>query len=166
MSEPFLGQISIFGFAFAPSGWAQCVGQLLPINQYPALFALLGTTYGGNGSTTFALPDLRSRIPMHAGGNYSQGQIGGTESVALTVAQIPAHTHQANCNSAPNALSPLGNFWAADTAGDSPYASAPNSQLAPAAIGSQGIGQGHTNMAPYTDLNFCIAMQGIFPSRN
>lgn len=170
MSEPFLGQVSIFSFNFAPTGWAQCNGQLLPIAQDTALFSLLGTTYGGNGVNNFALPDLRGRLPMHLGGGFVQGQAGGTESVTLSISEIPAHTHQANCNSAPTiltgALSPSGNYWAADTEGDSPYAATPNSQLGPAAIGSRGSSQPHDNLAPYTVLNFCMALAGIFPSRN
>jgi microcystin-dependent protein len=166
MSEPFIGQVSIFSFAFAPTGWAQCNGQLLPINQYQALFSLLGTQYGGNGQNNFALPDLRSRLPMHLGSGYVQGQQGGTESVALTVSEIPTHTHQAKCNTAPTALSPAGNYWAADTVGDKPFAASSNSQLAAAAVGNQGQSQAHDNMGPSLVLNFCISLLGIFPSRN
>jgi microcystin-dependent protein len=166
MSEPFLGQIGLFGFAFAPRNWAQCNGQLMAISQNQALFALLGTYYGGNGQTTFGLPDLRGKAPVHAGNGYAQGQQGGTETVALSVAQLPSHTHQAQCSTTPTALSPAGNYWAADTVGDKPFAATPNSQTKAAAIGNQGQGQAHDNMAPYAVINFCIALAGIFPSRN
>lgn len=166
MSEPFIGQISVFGFGFAPRGWAQCNGQLLPISQNQALFALLGTTYGGNGTTTFALPDLRGRVAMHVSPHHSQGQVGGEEAHTLTIAETPSHTHSAPCNNSPaTALDPTGAVWAADPSGHAPYAVAANSQCSPQAIGTSG-GQPHDNMAPTLTLNFCIALTGIFPSRN
>jgi microcystin-dependent protein len=169
MSEPFLGQIGIFGFNFAPIHWAQCNGQVLSIQQNQALFALIGTYYGGNGTTNFALPDLRGRVPLHFGAGFVQGQVGGTEAEVLSAAQMPAHTHTPNCNSAPGAaLAPAGNYWAADPHGHLPYAATATSgkQLAAAAIGSQGQGQSHSNLAPFLVVNFCISLAGIFPSRS
>ena len=167
MSEPFLGQISVFGFNFAPRGWATCDGQLMPINQNQALFSLLGTTYGGDGVSTFALPDLRGRAGMHASPSHTLGQISGTESVALTTQQIPAHTHVANCSDAAGAApSPTGNVWARDSLGNSEYSPTGGVALASDAISPAGGGAPHDNMAPFQVLNFCIALQGVFPSRN
>jgi microcystin-dependent protein len=167
MSEPFLGQISIFAFGFAPKGWAQCNGQVMPIAQNQALFALLGTTYGGNGQNTFALPDLRGRVGMHAGRNHPQGQSGGEEAHTLSIAETPSHTHAALCSSSPaTTADPSGAFWAAKSGGLSPYASTSNSQCSPQAIAASAGGQPHNNMAPTLTLSFCIALTGIFPSRN
>lgn len=166
MSEPYLGQISIFAFGFAPKNWAQCNGQLLPIMQNQALFALLGTTYGGNGTSTFALPDLRGRVGMHAGPVHKQGQSGGEEAHTLSVAETPAHTHTALCNTAAaSTANPTGATWAANGGGHLPYAATANAQCSPQAIAVTG-GQPHDNMAPTLTLNFCIALQGIFPPRN
>lgn len=166
MSEPFLGQISIFAFGFAPKGWAQCNGQVMPIAQNQALFALLGTTYGGNGTTTFALPDLRGRVGMHAGPNHPQGQSGGEEAHTLSIAETPSHTHTVPCSTSPaTTADPAGASWATNSAGHSPYASTANSQCSPQAIAVTG-GQPHDNMAPTLTLSFCIALTGIFPSRN
>jgi len=167
MSEPFLGQISVFAFPFAPRGWAQCNGQLLPIAQNQALFALLGTTYGGNGTTTFALPDLRGRAAMHASTTHPQGQSAGEEAHTLITAEIPSHSHGAVCNSTgSDQVSPAGNVWGTDTAGYAPYASSADSTCSTSAIANGGGGQPHDNMAPSLTVNFCIALQGIFPSRN
>jgi microcystin-dependent protein len=166
MSEPFLGQISIFAFSFAPRGWAQCNGQVLPIAQNQALFALLGVTYGGNGTTTFALPNLQGRVAMHVGGIRTQGQMAGEETHTLNVNEIAPHTHLALANNNPaSALSPAGGFWAKNPQGYATYAPTANSQCSPAAIAPAG-GQPHDNMAPTLTVNFCIALQGIFPSRN
>ncbi len=167
MSEPFLGEIRPFSFGFAPRGWATCDGQLLPINQNQALFALLGTMYGGNGQTTFALPDLRGRAGMHVAPSHTQGQPGGAEAVTLTAAQIPWHTHSANAsNVMANQTSPTGTFWAQDANGNVVFNSTGNAPMADGAIGAAGGNQAHTNMQPFMVVNYCIALQGIFPSRN
>jgi len=158
----------MFGFNFAPRGWARCDGQLLPIAQNTALFSLLGTTYGGDGRTTFALPDLRGRVPIHPGNGpglspYQQGQRGGTENVTLIAQQIPAHSHSQPCSSDdPNAGSPVDNVPAA--VANPIYATAANAAMA--ATGPVGGSQPHTNIQPYLAVYFCIALQGIFPSRN
>ena len=167
MSEPFLSQISIFSFAFAPRGWALANGQLLPINQNQALFSLLGTTYGGDGRTTFQLPNLQGRVAMHMGSGFSLGQVGGTESVTLITSELPSHTHAANSNkNAGGAASPSGAVWAADGNGNLPYSSVGGSSMASGAVGFTGGSQPHNNLAPYETLSFCIALQGIFPSQN
>lgn len=175
MSEPFLGQIQAFGFNFTPRGWAACSGQLLPISQNQALFSLLGTTYGGDGQTTFALPDLRGRAPLHfgTGGGLTPrtlGEQGGTESVTLTTTQIPSHAHdggsmQASANPA-NTGDPTGHAL-----GLAPVYSTdpPSVALAAGTVGATqnaGGSQPHANMQPYLVLNWCIALQGIFPSPN
>lgn len=165
MAEVFIGQVSLFSFGIVPKGWAQCNGQVLPIAQNQALFALLGTTYGGNGSTTFGLPDLRGRTPLHRSNDFVQGQRGGEESHVLTVAELAAHTHPVNANSAaPNTGAPLNNTWSAQSA--NAYGTTPSNQMNPATIQSSGGGQAHPNLQPYLVLNFCIALTGIFPSRN
>lgn len=165
MSEPFLSEIKIVSFNFPPKGWAQCNGQLLPINQNQALFSLLGTTYGGNGQTTFALPDLRSRIPIHFGAGHTLGEAAGSESVTLTLSQMPAHNHPVSASNAdPTQGLPTGNMWAN---GSGAYSSgSPNSAMNPASISNVGGNQAHTNVQPYLVLNFIIALQGIFPSQN
>jgi len=166
MAEPFLSEIRIFSFNFAPRGWAQCNGQLLPINQNQALFALLGTTYGGNGTTNFALPEMRGRVPMHVGGGLVLGQRGGEETHTLSVNETPSHTHQAKASAnAPTVAPPTGNFWASNT-GFTPYGSAADTTMATAAVGNTGGSQAHENRSPYLTLNCCIALQGIFPSPN
>jgi microcystin-dependent protein len=166
MSEPFLAEIRIFGFNFAPRGWAMCDGQILPINQYQSLYSLLGTTYGGDGRTTFGLPDLRSRVPLHEGSGYDLGAKSGAENVALSAAQIPGHTHQLNATrNPPDAISPNGKVFAAT--GDDRYA--PATELVntgSSAVADNAGGQAHDNMQPSLVLNFCIALQGLFPSRN
>ncbi len=171
--EPFLGQITLVAFTFAPVGWAFCNGQLLPIDQNPALFQLIGTIYGGDGQTTFALPDLRSRIPLHQGqghgtSNYTIGQLGGSESVTLTSDQVPSHTHQAQCfTGGSNSGSPVNALWA-QASNDQPYKSATTgaASMAPGAIGPAGGNQPHANLMAYQALNYIIALQGIFPSQN
>jgi microcystin-dependent protein len=173
MSTPFIGEIILVSFDFAPQGFAFCDGRLLPINQNQALFSLLGTTFGGDGMTTFALPDLRSRAPISSGqgpglGNYTLGQQVGVENVTLTVAQLADHIHFAGASSASgNAASPAGDIWSRSHARDGIYTTrGPNAALAPAAIGNTGGGQAHENRPPYLALHFCIALQGIFPSQN
>jgi microcystin-dependent protein len=173
MSEPFLGMIAVFGFNFAPRGWAMCNGQILPIAQNTALFSLLGTTYGGNGQTTFALPNLQSRWPLHFGQGpglsaYDLGQVAGSESETITINNMPAHGHpfQLLANEAdPNSKVPLNGFFANqgsnfyNTAQDGTKMGLQNTGLAG---GSQPLG----TLPPYLALNFCIALEGIFPSRN
>ena len=167
MSEPFLAEIKIFSFNYAPSGWALCNGQLLPINQNQALFALLGTTYGGNGQTTFALPNFRGRAPVHFAGEVTLGQSGGAESHTLTQNEMPAHAHPINASAAsPNVTTPS-NAYLSTFASDSAY-SAPNSANSSMSGTTTATGgtQPHNNMQPYLVLNFCIALQGIFTSQN
>lgn len=165
MAEPFVSQINLFSFNFAPRGWAQCAGQLLPINQNQALFSLLGTTYGGNGTTNFALPDLRGRVPVGFGNGVTLGERAGAETVTLTSAQMPTHNHAVSASSAAPAVgSPTGNTWA--TGGSAAYASTTNTAMSPLALTNAGGNQPHENRAPSLTLNFCIALQGIFPSRN
>jgi microcystin-dependent protein len=165
MSQPFIGQISFFSFNFAPRSWATCDGQLLAIAQNQALFALLGTTYGGNGTTTFALPNLQGRVPLHVGPGFTQGQAGGEENHTLTLPEIPSHGHGAPAAATTATTgSPAGAVWA--NSGHVDFASVSNSAMAAAAIGATGGGQPHPNMSPFLVINICIALAGIFPSRN
>lgn len=167
MAEPFLSEIRIFSFNFPPKFWAECNGQLLPINQNQALFSLLGTTYGGNGVTTFALPDLRGRVPIHEdGSNFTLGQRAGEEAHILTTQEMPAHTHQARASAnGPTISSPSPNFWATNT-GFTPYGTTADVTMSADNITNVGGSQAHNNMSPFLTLNMCIALQGIFPSRN
>lgn len=165
MSTPFLGEIKIVSFAFAPKGWALCNGQLLPINQNQALFSLLGTMYGGDGRTTFALPNLQGRVPFHFGNGFTLGQSGGEQAHTLSIPELPAHTHSPVGSSAgPSAASPAGNVWASQAGGG--YAGSSDTAMNPGSITNTGGSQPHDNMSPYLVLNFCIALQGIFPSQN
>lgn len=166
MAEPFLSEIKIVGFNFAPPGWAMCDGQILPINQNQSLYSLLGTMYGGDGRTTFALPDLRGRAPVHAGSTLgSQGARSGVETVALTSAQVPAHTHSVKASSdAATSNNPTGRVLAQVQGGDTYAALSSPVDMATAAVASAGAGQGHDNMQPYFVVNFLIALAGIFPS--
>lgn len=164
MATGFIGEIRIYAFNFPPRFWAQCDGQSLAIAQNQALFSILGTTYGGNGTTTFNLPDMRGRTPFHTGTNFSLGQPGGQENVTLLTTQMPAHNHLMNGNSnAPTAGTPAGNFVAQNAGA---YSSTANSTMNAADIGIAGGSQPHPNMSPYTVLNICICLSGIFPSRN
>jgi microcystin-dependent protein len=175
MSEPFLGQICSFGFNFAPRGWSQCNGQLMSISQNTALFSLLGTTYGGDGVTTFALPNLQGRVPLHQGQgpgltNRVIGEQSGSETVTLNSTQMPQHNHIVSANSTdsnPNAAkSPAGNFPGYNDAGPL-WATTSNSvTMNPQMVNLAGGNQPHENMQPYLVINFCIALEGIFPSRN
>jgi microcystin-dependent protein len=165
MSTPFVGEIQLFSFPQAPKGWAHCNGQLLPINQNQALFALLGTMYGGNGQTNFALPDLRGRCAMHVGQGHTQGESGGEEAHTLTVSELPMHVHFHTASTldgdqptAAGAL--LGAFNNGYTA---PATLTP---IAPATVSKVGGSQAHENMSPYIVMNFCIALQGLFPTPN
>ena len=166
MSDPYLSELKIFSCNFAPRGWAMCNGQFLQINQNQALFSLLGTTYGGNGQTTFALPDLRGRVPMHTGDGLTLGQRSGEESHTLIVSEMPVHTHQANGSAnGPTVTSPNSNFWASNT-GFTPYGTTPGISMSSEAVSNVGGNEPHNNMSPFLTLTFGIALQGIFPSRN
>ncbi|MEO8507625.1 MAG: tail fiber protein [Betaproteobacteria bacterium] len=174
MAEPFLGQVIIGGFNFAPRGYATCDGQLLSISQNTALFSLLGTTFGGNGQTTFALPDLRGRAPLHMGqgpglSDRTLGEVAGEETHQLINTEMPAHNHLLSTSNAGGALgTPSGNFLAASSSNQTAIyrPTADGSALNPQAIGGAGGSQPHNNMQPYLVMNFSIALQGIFPSRN
>lgn len=165
MAEPFLSEIRIFSFQFAPKGWALCNGQLLPINQNQALFSLLGTTFGGDGRVNFALPDLRGRTPIHEGSSHTLGERGGEQAHTLTISELPTHAHVLqgkNANAATN--SPSGAVLANTVA---VYHSASSLvSLNPGSVANVGGSQAHLNMQPFLTLNFCIALQGIFPSPN
>lgn len=166
MAEPFLSEIRIMSFSFPPRGWAQCNGQLMPINQNQALFSLLGTTFGGDGRVNFALPDLRGRTPIHAGGGRTLGERGGEQAHTLNVNELPSHVHQMQATSKPGDAAPnmpVGNLLAQSRL---PLYGQPNNlaALAPGTVPNAGGSQAHTNMQPYLTLSFCIALQGIFPS--
>jgi microcystin-dependent protein len=167
MAEPFLSEIRIMSFVFAPKGWALCDGQLLPINQNQALFSLLGTTFGGDGRVNFALPDLRGRVPIHVGSGHTLGERGGEQAHTLSIAELPAHVHL---------VSASGNNATTDTPDTSVVLGkasldvfrAPTSLVAmePGIVGNVGGSQAHLNLQPFLTLSFCIALQGIFPSPN
>lgn len=170
--DQYLGEIRMFAGAFAPNGWLKCEGQTLPISQNPALFSLLGTTYGGNGITTFNLPDLRGRVPMHSGQGpglsvRTLGQMGGSESVTLTVNNLPAHSHSLNANTAAGTTGvPTGALLGNSGALDKEYVSgAPNTQLSTSSVGATGSNVPVSVMQPYTTVTFIIATQGIYPSQ-
>lgn len=173
MSEPFIGQIKNFAGNFAPRGWAFCEGQLLSVNQNQALFTILGTTYGGDGRTSFALPDLRGRVALHAGSGpgltpRNLGARGGTQENVLSVAELPSHSHQMQASSAAASdKSPAGNLLAVSRRGDLyGNAAGPTTALANAAVASSGAGQSHANEMPFQCINYIIALEGIFPSRS
>ncbi|MCL4262373.1 MAG: tail fiber protein [Anaerolineae bacterium] len=167
MSEPFLSEIRMMSFVFAPQGWALCNGQLLPINQNQALFSLLGTTFGGDGRVNFALPDLRGRVPIHVGSGHTLGERGGEQAHTLSIAELPTHTHALNATSNNGSqLIPAGNLLAASP---NQLYRAPDGNLqamSPTAVANVGGSQAHLNMQPFLTINFCIALQGIFPSPN
>src|SRR4051812_39184957 len=171
MSEPFLSEIKVLSFNFPPKGWALCNGQILPINQNQALFALLGTTYGGNGQTNFALPNLRGRVPNSFGQGLSLGQAAGEEAHTVTQSEMPAHIHPVFATNEPHVTSPE-NYQPLPThallgVANGMYGNPTNqTTLLPATISSVGGSQAHNNMSPYLVLNFIIALQGIFPSQN
>ncbi len=169
MGQPFIGEIRMFAGNFAPMGWALCQGQLLQVSQNDGLFGLIGTTYGGDGQETFALPDLRGRVPVHAGAGPSGitrtlGESGGTETVALTMAQLPSHTHQAMAvNSQGNTASPGGAIWAMQPNTDIYSNLPPTNAMNPGAMAIAGGGQPHDNMLPFLAINFIISLFGLFP---
>jgi microcystin-dependent protein len=166
MAEPFLSEIRLMSFVFAPRGWALCNGQLLPINQNQALFSLLGTTYGGDGRVNFALPDLRGRTPIHVGSGHTLGERGGEQAHTLSIAEIPTHTHAAAASSLATGgnANPTGRFLGS---GNNVYHSpASLTSMTPGTVANTGGSQAHLNMQPFLTLSFCIALQGIFPSQN
>lgn len=165
MAEPFLAEIRIMSFGFAPQGWAMCNGQFLPINQNQALFSLLGTTYGGNGQTTFALPDLRARTPMYTGNGHILGEKGGEQAHTLTLSEMPLHAHFAQASTANGSLNtPNGNYLGSANNLYTPAAAL--TTINPGTVTNVGGSQAHQNMQPFLVLTFCIALIGIFPSRN
>ncbi len=169
MSEPFLSEIKIVSFNFPPKGWAFCNGQFLPINQNQALFALLGTTYGGNGQTTFALPDLRGRLPIHMGNGHTLGEAAGSSAVTVNIQQLPQHIHLLQASSAvASSDTPDSTMLLGSTAPNDLYTGPQGGLVATnaATVTSVGGSQPHNNMMPYLVLNFIIALQGIFPSKN
>jgi microcystin-dependent protein len=169
MGSPFVGEIRLAGFNFAPEGWAFCAGQLMSIAENPALFQLLGTTYGGDGQTTFGLPDLRGRVPIHLGSGFVQGQLAGTESVTLTSQQIPVHVHSSTaCSSkAGTSGTPTANsIWAVSAKGQLYNNLAPSVNMAANALGPTGSNQPHENRQPSLAINYIISLFGIFPSQN
>jgi microcystin-dependent protein len=166
MSVPYLGEIKVVSFNFAPKGWALCNGQLMPINQNQALFSILGTTYGGDGRQTFALPNLQGRAAVHVGAGVNLGQLAGEASHTLTVSELPAHVHSAlGTDQAPNQGSPVNNAWAKNT-GVNTYGTQPNSAMNSTAVAPAGGSQPHENRQPFLILTFIIALQGIYPSQN
>jgi microcystin-dependent protein len=164
MSDPFIGEIKVISFNFPPKGWAFCNGQLLQINQNQALFSILGTTYGGDGRTTFALPNFQARMPIHQGNGFTLGEKGGEVAHTLTINEMPAHNHPAMAAATTTGPSPANSVWAPP--GQVAYAASPNGTMAAAAISNTGGSQPHNNEAPYLVLNFIIALVGIFPSQN
>jgi microcystin-dependent protein len=164
MAEPFLSEIRIMSFNFAPKGWAQCNGQLLPINQNQALFSLLGTTYGGDGRVNFGLPNLQGNVPIHMGSGFTLGQKGGEQAHTISIAELPTHVHVANATNANGTAAVPGG--AVLGAVNNAYSQPTNlTSINPATISNAGGSQAHLNMQPFLTLTFCIALQGIFPSQ-
>lgn len=164
MAEPFLSEIRIMSFVFAPKGWALCNGQLLPINQNQALFSLLGTTFGGDGRVNFALPDLRGRTPIHVGGSHTLGERGGEQAHTLSIAELPTHLHVAQASSAAGTTQDATDNVLATVASRIYTDPSALTTLTPQTITNTGGSQAHLNMQPFLTLSFCIALQGIFPS--
>ena len=170
--QPYIGDIYIFAGNFAPRGWALCNGQLLAIAQNQALFSILGTTYGGNGQTTFALPDLRGRVPVHFGqgqglSNRVEGERSGVEAVMLTQAEVPQHPHLVSGTDATGThTGPANAVWATSARSDAQYSAQGTTSMSPAAMGTAGNSAPHNNMQPFLTLNFIIALEGVYPSRN
>ncbi|MDT4952498.1 MAG: hypothetical protein QOJ02_636 [Acidobacteriota bacterium] len=166
MAQPYVGEIRMFGGSFAPAGWMFCSGQLLPISENETLFNLIGTTYGGDGQSTFALPDLQSRVPIHFGGGFILAETGGAESVTLTTQQIPTHSHPFVATQGPgNQTSPEGSLVSNSPSVQIYIADAPDSTMNPAASGPDGGSQPHDNLQPYLAISFIISLFGIFPSQ-
>lgn len=169
MSEPFLAEVRIVGFNFAPRGWAFCDGQILPINQNQSLYSLLGTTYGGDGRTSFALPDMRGRVPIHVGASngtfHREGQKSGEETHTLAANEMPQHNHANTASSEPANQNLFADYYFAQS-GSVYHAAANLVSLNGSSVTNVGGGQAHNNMQPYLAVNFCIALQGLFPSRN
>ncbi len=165
MAQPYVGEVRMFAGNFAPAGWMFCEGQLLPISEYETLFNLIGTTYGGDGQSTFALPDLRGRLPVHFGNGFTLAETGGVEEVTLTVNQIPAHSHPwlATSKAAANST-PLNNIYASTVGYDLYFAGGGDTNMNPNAVTFTGGSQPHTNFAPYLCVDFIISLFGIFPS--
>jgi microcystin-dependent protein len=168
MAEPFLSEIRIMSFGYAPRGWAMCNGQLLPINQNQALFSLLGTTFGGDGRVNFALPDLRGNVPIHVGQGFLLGGKGGEQAHTLSIPEMPTHVHSLNATTAAGSQIIPGAALLGATAATDPIYGNPSALVAmdPSSITNVGGSQAHLNMQPFLVLNFCIALQGIFPSQN
>jgi microcystin-dependent protein len=167
MAEPFLSEIRMMSFVFPPKGWALCDGQFLPINQNQALFSLLGTTYGGNGQTTFALPDLRGRVPMHMGSGHTLGERGGEQAHTLSISEIPTHTHTLKAASGGGNQPTPANAVMAASPRNALYGPAKGQVAVNAgSVTNVGGSQAHLNMQPFLTVSFCIALQGIFPSQN
>ena len=168
MAEPFIGEIRLMSFGFAPRGWALCNGQLLPINQNQALFSLLGTTFGGDGRVNFALPDFRGRVPIHVGGGHTVGERAGEQAHTVSIAELPTHIHSANASvNVSSTASPSNTTVVAQSAGANLYGAASSNLVAmsPGVISNVGGSQAHLNMQPFLTISFCVALQGIFPSR-
>jgi microcystin-dependent protein len=171
---PYIGEIALFAFNFAPQGWALCQGQVLAIAQNTALFSILGTTYGGDGKSTFSLPDLRGRVPLHTGVNSGPGlsprflgEVNGAEVSTLSISEIPAHTHAPRCvDAVGDDYGPGGVVWAEDAGANPQYGNTRSGTVAATALTPAGQSQPHNNMAPYLTMNYCIAMQGAFPPRS
>jgi microcystin-dependent protein len=168
MAEPYIGEVRFFAFPTVPRNWATCDGQLLAINQNQALFSILGTTYGGDGKTTFALPNLQGRVPVHWGqsptaGPVTLGQSAGEAAHTLVPAEMPQHIHPLTCNDTPTAKTPAGNVWSGF---NNLYNTTPNTVMAPTALATAGGSQPHSNMQPYLVGSYCIALTGIFPTRS
>jgi microcystin-dependent protein len=167
MAEPFLSEIRIMSFVFAPKGWALCNGQLLPINQNQALFSLLGTTFGGDGRVNFALPDLRGRTPIHVGSGHTLGEKGGEQAHTVSIAELPEHVHVANASNNAGSVNTAGGNVLGNSSPNFLYGPAQNlGALVAGTVTNVGGSQAHLNMQPFLTLNFCIALQGIFPSPN
>jgi microcystin-dependent protein len=167
MAEPFLSEIRIMSFVFAPKGWALCNGQLLPINQNQGLFSLLGTTFGGDGRVNFALPDVRGRAPIHVGSGHTLGERGGEQAHTLSIAELPTHTHVLQATQAAGQNTPSNTTVLAKSNPQAVYGGATNlAAMDPASVTNTGGSQAHLNMQPFLTLSFCIALQGIFPSPN
>lgn len=169
MAEPFMGEIRMMSFNFAPKNWALCNGQVLAINQNQALFALLGTTYGGNGTTTYGLPNLQGRVPIHFGSGHTLGEVGGQQAHTLIQGELPAHTHTAlGTSSNADTPVPTNNLLGAanNLYGPVPASQSSLTTLEPTSVSNVGGSQAHQNMQPFLTLNFCIALLGIFPSQS